>query len=161
MMEKLTREQYRERAAAKVAAAQEVLATEVASLVTGEDWRKFLDFQAKLHDYSANNVMLIFAQHARAYEEGRVPGPTPTYIAGFEAWRALGRILIRTGISGPWVCPQIPRPGLQRCPTPACFVRGHPSGTLCLAAHKSAGLVTQPTISPVSSSHIGQDSSRT
>ena len=31
MMEKLTREQYRERAAAKVAAAQEVLATEVAS----------------------------------------------------------------------------------------------------------------------------------
>src|SRR5271155_6173563 len=88
MMEKLTREQYRERAAAKVAAAQEVLATEVASLVTGEDWRKFLDFQALLHDYSANNVMLIFAQHSRAYEEGRVPDPAPTYIAGFETWRA-------------------------------------------------------------------------
>jgi len=95
MMEKLTREQYRERAAAKVAAAQEVLATEVASLVTGEDWRKFLDFQAMLHDYSANNVMLIFAQHARAYEEGRVPEPTPTYIAGFETWRALGRTVER------------------------------------------------------------------
>jgi hypothetical protein len=38
-MAKLTREQYRERAAAKVAAAQEVLAAEVASLVTGDDWR--------------------------------------------------------------------------------------------------------------------------
>src|SRR5271163_4896483 len=95
MMAKLTREQYRERAAAKVAAAQEVLAAEVASLVTGEDWRKFLDFQAQLHDYSANNVMLIFAQHGRAYEEGRVPDPTPTYIAGFETWRALGRSVER------------------------------------------------------------------
>jgi antirestriction protein ArdC len=94
-MEKLTREQYRERAAAKVAAAQEVLVTEIASLVTGVDWRRFLDFQAMLHDYSANNVMLIFAQHARAYEEGRVPEPTPTYIAGFETWRALGRSVER------------------------------------------------------------------
>ena len=74
-----------------MAAAQEVLATEVAALVTGDDWRQFLDFQAKLHDYSANNVMLIFAQHAKAYEEGRVPDPTPTYIAGFNTWRALGR----------------------------------------------------------------------
>ena len=81
MMEKLTREQYRERAAAKVAAAQEVLAAEVGALITGADWRQFLDFQATLHDYSANNVMLIFAQHARAYEEGRVPEPAPTYIA--------------------------------------------------------------------------------
>jgi hypothetical protein len=86
-----TREQYREQAAAKVAAAQEVLAVEVASLVTGDDWRQFLDFQATLHDYSANNVMLIFAQHARAYKEGRVPDPTPTYIAGFNTWRALNR----------------------------------------------------------------------
>ena len=94
-MEKLTREQYRERAAAKVAAAQEVLAAEVGALVTGADWQQFLDFQATLHDYSANNVMLILAQHARAYEEGRVPEPTPTYIAGFETWRALGRSVER------------------------------------------------------------------
>jgi len=86
-----TREQYREQATAKVAAAQEVLAAEVASLVTGDDWRQFLDFQATLHDYSANNVMLIFAQHARAYREGRVPDPTPTYVAGFNTWRALNR----------------------------------------------------------------------
>ena len=74
-----------------MAAAQDVLAAEVAALVTGDDWRQFLDFQATLHDYSANNVMLIFAQHARAYEEGRVPDPTPTYIAGFNTWRALER----------------------------------------------------------------------
>lgn len=82
---------YRDHAAARVAAAQEVLAAEVAALVTGDDWRRFLDFQAKLHDYSPNNVMLIFAQHAKAFEEGRVPDPTPTYIAGFNTWRALER----------------------------------------------------------------------
>jgi hypothetical protein len=90
-MTTLTRDQYRDRAADKVAAAQEVLAAEVASLVTGDDWRLFLDFQATLHDYSANNVMLIFAQHAKAFEEGRVPDPSPTYIAGFNTWRALDR----------------------------------------------------------------------
>lgn len=94
-MATLTREQYREQAAAKVAAAQEVLAAEVASLVTGDDWRQFLDFQSTLHDYSANNVMMIFAQHAKAYEEGRVPDPAPSYIAGFETWRALGRSVDR------------------------------------------------------------------
>jgi hypothetical protein len=90
-----TREQYREQMAAKVNAAQEVLAAEVGALVSGEDWRQFLDFQAQLHDYSANNVMLIFAQHGRAYEEGRVPEPAPTFIAGFETWRALGRSVER------------------------------------------------------------------
>ena len=62
-----TTEKYRERTAERVAAAQEVLAAEVASLVTADDWCQFLDFQAKLHDYSANNVMLVFAQHSRAY----------------------------------------------------------------------------------------------
>jgi hypothetical protein len=90
-----TKVQYREHMAAKVAAAQEVLAAEVGALVSGDDWRQFLDFQAQLHDYSANNVMLIFAQHGRAYEEGRVSEPTPTFIAGFETWRALGRSVER------------------------------------------------------------------
>jgi hypothetical protein len=90
-----TKAQYREHMVAKVAAAQEVLAAEVGALVSGDDWRQFLDFQAQLHDYSANNVMLIFAQHGRAYEEGRVSEPTPTFIAGFETWRALGRSVER------------------------------------------------------------------
>ena len=95
MMARGTKGQYRDHMAAKVAAAQEVLAAEVGALVSGDDWRRFLDFQAQLHDYSANNVMLIFAQHGRAYEEGRVPEPTPTFIAGFETWRALGRSVDR------------------------------------------------------------------
>ena len=90
-MSSQTKAKFREQAAARVAAAQEVLAAEVAALVTGDDWRQFLDFQARLHDYSANNVMLIFAQHAKAFEEGRVPDPMPTYVAGFNTWKALGR----------------------------------------------------------------------
>ena len=96
-----TKEQYRERAAAKVAAAQEVLAAEVASLVSGDDWRQFLDLQAHLHDYSANNVMLIFAQHAKAYEEGRVRGPhTHLYrrlrsLAGTRSQRGSGTAWLR------------------------------------------------------------------
>jgi antirestriction protein ArdC len=90
-MARMTREQYREKVAEKVTAAQEVLAGEIASLVTGDDWRRFLEFQSKLHDYSPNNVMLIFAQHAKAFEEGRVDAPTPSYVAGFRTWQALGR----------------------------------------------------------------------
>ncbi len=30
--------------------------------------------------------MLIYAQHYAAYNEGRVPEPTPTYVAGFHQW---------------------------------------------------------------------------
>ena len=35
--------------------------------------------------------MLIAAQHFAAYNEGRVPEPTPTYVAGFHQWLSLGR----------------------------------------------------------------------
>lgn len=87
----LTAEQRQAQAAAKIAEAQQTLAAEVAKLTTGEDWRRFLDFQAKLHAYSPNNVMLVVAQHARAFAEGLVPAEQPTHLAGFQTWRALGR----------------------------------------------------------------------
>ena len=90
-MTRLTKEQYRELTAARVAAAEAVLATEVAGLVTGEDWRQFLDYQAKLHDLDADNVLLVVAQHRSANEQGRVPDPVPSYVAGFDTWKALGR----------------------------------------------------------------------
>jgi hypothetical protein len=90
-MAKLTNEQYEEVAAVKVAATEEVLTAERAALGTGDDWRRFLDCQAKLYDYGADDVTLIFAQHAQAHEEGRVPEATPSYVAGFDTWRALGR----------------------------------------------------------------------
>jgi hypothetical protein len=91
MRPNLMAEQRQAQAAAKIADAQQTLATEIAKLTTGEDWRRFLDFQAKLHAYSPNNVMLVVAQHARAFAEGLVPAEQPTHLGGFHTWRALGR----------------------------------------------------------------------
>jgi hypothetical protein len=88
---KMSRQEWQEHAAEKVAAAQEVLEREVASIQSGEDWKRFLDFQSKLHTYSPNNVLLIWRQHVQAFSEGRVTSPEPTYVAGFRTWQALGR----------------------------------------------------------------------
>lgn len=41
------------------------------------------------------NAMLIMASHARAFEEGRVPDPVPDLVAGYQAWQALGRQVMR------------------------------------------------------------------
>jgi hypothetical protein len=94
-MTKPGRPEHEVRVAAKVAAAQEVLAREVASLVSGEDWIGYLQLQSRLHAYSPNNVLLICAQHADAHAEGRVPDPYPSYVAGFRAWQALDRCVDR------------------------------------------------------------------
>jgi len=85
------RQEPAERAAARVAVAQETLAAEVATLRSGEDWRRYLDFQAKLQSYSPNNVMLVACQHARAFADGVVLSAELTYVAGFNTWIALGR----------------------------------------------------------------------
>jgi hypothetical protein len=94
-MRKLSRQDYEARLAEKVTAAQEVLEAEVSSLVTGEDWIRFLQLQSRLHVYSTNNVMLICAQHAQAHAEGRVSAPHPSYVAGYRAWQALDRTVER------------------------------------------------------------------
>jgi hypothetical protein len=88
---KLSREEHAEARADKVAAALVALADAVAAITSGEDWRRFLEFQSKLHAYSANNVLLIAAQHAQAFEDGRVGTPFPAFVAGFNTWKALGR----------------------------------------------------------------------
>lgn len=77
--------------AAKIAAAQAILEREVGQLTSGEDWRRWLGLQAKLHRYSPRNATLVWAQHQLAYSEGRVREPEPGYVAGFRAWQALGR----------------------------------------------------------------------
>ena len=86
-----TPEQVREAIAARVAATQQVLEAEVARVVSGEDWVRFLAFQARLHRYSAGNSQLIVAQHRARFEEGLVPCPDPSFVAGFKTWEALGR----------------------------------------------------------------------
>jgi hypothetical protein len=89
--ERVSRQDRMERTAAKVAAAQAVLVEQVTALQSGEDWKRYLAVQARLHQYSPNNVMLISAQHAQAFAEGRVASPDVRYVAGFQTWKALGR----------------------------------------------------------------------
>ncbi len=76
---------------AKLEALHQQLSESVAALVTGEDWKRALEFAAQFRSRSFNNTMLIYAQHHAAYTEGRVPAPTPTYVAGFHQWLSLGR----------------------------------------------------------------------
>ena len=79
-----SKEEWREAQAAKVAAAQEILARSVASLQSGKDWQRWLVWQSKFHTYSPRNVMLIS-------EQAMVRGFEPSYCAGYNTWKALGR----------------------------------------------------------------------
>jgi hypothetical protein len=76
---------------AKLEALHAQLTGAVEALVSGEDWKRALTFAAQFRSRSFNNTLLIYAQHYAAYGEGRVPEPTPTYVAGFHQWLSLGR----------------------------------------------------------------------
>lgn len=52
----------------------------LADLVASGNWRAYLRMQSRFHTYSANNVILIFCQR-----------PDATRVAGFHAWKSLGR----------------------------------------------------------------------
>src|SRR6478609_991471 len=80
---------------AKLEALQQQLTDSVAALVTGEDWKRALTFAAQFRSRSFNNTILIYAQHYAAFHEGRVPDPTPTYVAGFHQWHSLGRHVVK------------------------------------------------------------------
>jgi hypothetical protein len=80
---------------AKIDALHEKLKTAVAQLVTGDDWRRAMEFTARFRSRSWNNSCLIWAQNLAAYEAGLVPEPYPTYVAGFHQWKQLGRSMIR------------------------------------------------------------------
>lgn len=84
---------------ARLEAIQQQLTQSVSDLVTGEDWRRALEFATKFRSRSFNNTMLIYIQHNVAYQQGRVPNPTPTYAAGFKQWLSLNRQVMK-GQSG-------------------------------------------------------------
>lgn len=84
---------------AKLEAVQQKLTDAVGELVTGEDWKRALEFSAKFRSRSFRNTMLIHLQHRAAYEQGRVPDPMPTYVAGFHRWIELNRSVVK-GQSG-------------------------------------------------------------
>ncbi|MFI8526287.1 ArdC-like ssDNA-binding domain-containing protein [Promicromonospora sukumoe] len=75
----------------KLDALREQLTSAVEQLVTGDDWRRAIEFAARFRSRLFNNSLLIWAQHAAAHETGRVPDPYPTRVAGFKQWKALGR----------------------------------------------------------------------
>ena len=66
--------------AAKLEALHATLAEKIAAIRDGADWRNWLNVAARFHAYSFNNQILIAAQR-----------PEATAVAGFEAWKALGR----------------------------------------------------------------------
>lgn len=76
---------------AKLEALHTQLTSAVEALVSGDDWKRALTFAAQFRSRSFNNTLLIYAQHYAAHSEGRVPDPTPTCVAGFHQWLALGR----------------------------------------------------------------------
>lgn len=91
--------QSREAREAKLEALHDQLTTSVAALVSGDDWRRAMEFAARFRSRSFNNTILIYVQHAIAHAEGRVPEAVPTYVAGFKQWQSLGRQVVK-GQSG-------------------------------------------------------------
>jgi hypothetical protein len=83
----------------KLRALQERLTSGVEQLVTGEDWKRAIEFAARFRGRSFANTILIASQAAEAYQQGRVPSPYPTYVAGYRQWQQLGR-QVRAGSVG-------------------------------------------------------------
>ena len=86
-----TTEEARAAREAKLHELHEKLTGAVERLVTDEDWAEALRFAARFRSRSFNNVLLIWEQHQAAFEQGRVPEPFPTYVAGYKQWQQLGR----------------------------------------------------------------------
>lgn len=59
---------------------QAKISEQVDNFRDSEEWKRYLDFAAQFHNYSARNIMLIMQQM-----------PTATRVAGFRKWKELGR----------------------------------------------------------------------
>lgn len=86
-----TRQEAREAREAKLDELHERLTGAVERLVSGPDWARALAFAARFRSRSFNNTLLIWLAHAEAFEQGRVPEPFPSYVAGYKQWQQLGR----------------------------------------------------------------------
>ena len=72
----------------KLAEVHDRLIAAIDDLVSGDDWRRFLEASQRLHAYSPNNVLLILAQR-----------PTASRAAGYRTWQSLG-YQVRRGEKG-------------------------------------------------------------
>ena len=86
-----TADEVREAREAKLTELSGRLEGAVGRLVSGEDWAAAMRFAARFRSRSFANTLLIFAQHQDAFEQGRVSEPFPSYVAGYEQWKTLGR----------------------------------------------------------------------
>ena len=68
---------------AKLDELHETLTGAVEQLVSGDDWKRALTFAAHFRSRSFNNTLLIWVQHQAAFEQGLVPDPMPSYVAGY------------------------------------------------------------------------------
>lgn len=84
-------EEVRAKRDAKLDELHEKLTGAVETLVSGRDWARALAFAARFRSRSFNNTLLIWVQHEAAFEAGRVPGPVPSYVAGYRQWQQLGQ----------------------------------------------------------------------
>ena len=77
--------------AARKEAVLRSLTAGIAELVSSAAWQSWLDLQSRFHQYSFGNCLLIQRQR-----------PEATRVAGFHAWRRLGRT-VRHGEKGIWI----------------------------------------------------------
>jgi hypothetical protein len=75
----------------RLKAVQETLAASIEAVFASDDWRAALTAAARFHNYSFDNVLLIYAQHRAAFAASRVSAPEPSMVAGFRQWQAMGR----------------------------------------------------------------------
>lgn len=86
-----TADEYQAAREAKLVELSDRLETAVGQLVSGDDWKRAMEFAAQFRSRSFNNTLLIWSAHQDAYVSGRVPDPFPSYVAGIRQWNSLGR----------------------------------------------------------------------
>ena len=123
---------------AKLEALHVKLTESVSTLVSGDDWRRALEFSARFRSRSFNNTMLIYLQHYEAFRAGRVPSATPTYVAGFKQWQTLGRQVMK-GQSGYGILAPVTARFASRTPNSAESWR-----RLGRGERSQPGVVTEP-----------------
>jgi N-terminal domain of anti-restriction factor ArdC/IrrE N-terminal-like domain len=109
--------------AAKIAALHDQISERVEQLTADSHWRAMLDAAAKFHTYSLNNQLLITLQAARL-------GISPTRVAGFTTWKALGRSVVKgsTGLAVLAPCTHTPKNARADLAASGAGTAGEPSG---------------------------------
>ncbi|SCG15594.1 hypothetical protein GA0070610_1829 [Micromonospora echinofusca] len=83
------REEWAAERRAKLADLHERVVAEVGKITDSDQWRRWLQFAAKFHGYSFNNVLLIMAQR-----------PDATWVAGYKRWKTEFGRHVRKGEKG-------------------------------------------------------------